>query len=183
MRITKARPTTLRKVTILCAAAGLIATGGVGTALAKGGGGGTAKPPKGIVSPWVVPTLATPAFSVPAAQLHGFDDTGLAHNATVDGSACPTADPADFGGAVTINGVVVTIPCNLIVQMPANTLSWADFVDGNGGSAPLGTDGLELRVVGNIVGTKHIAGLAFVSQQSANTGRGEITGIDYANGA
>jgi hypothetical protein len=183
MRITKVRPTTLRKVTILCAAAGLIATGGVGTALAKGGGGGTAKPPKGIVSPWVVPTLATPAFSVPAAQLHGFDDTGLARNATVDGAACPTADPADFGGAVTINGVVVTIPCNLIVQMPANTLSWVDFVHGNGGSAPLGTDGLELRVVGNIVGTKHIAGLAFVSQQSANTGRGEITGIDYANGA
>jgi hypothetical protein len=180
MRTTNVRPTTLRKITILCAAAGLIATGGVGTALAKGG---TAKPPKGIVSPWVVPTLATPAFSVPAAQLHGYDDTGLAHNATVDGSACPTADPANFGGTVTINGVVVTIPCNLIVQMPANTLSWADFVHGTGGSAPLGTEGLELRAVGNMVGAKHIAGLVFVSQQSANTGRGEITGIDYANGA
>lgn len=181
MRTTNVRPSTIRKATILCAAAGLIATGGVGTALAKGGG--TAKPPKGIVSPWVVPTLATPAFSVPAAQLHGFDDTGLARNVTVDGAACPAADPADFGGTVTINGVVITIPCNLIVQMPANTLSWADFVHGTGGSAPLGTDGLELRAVGNTVGTKHIAGLAFVSQQSANTGRGEITGIDYANGA
>jgi hypothetical protein len=67
--------------------------------------------------------------------------------------------------------------------MPANTLSWADFVHGTGGSAPLGTEGLELRAVGNMVGAKHIAGLVFVSQQSANTGRGEITGIDYANGA
>ena len=183
MRTTKVRPSTLRKATIICAAAGLIATGGVGTALAKGGGGGTAKPPKGIVSPWVVPTLPTPALSVPAANLHGYDDTGLAHNATVDGAACPTADPSDFGGSVTINGVVITIPCNLIVQMPANTLSWADFVHGTGGSAPLGTEGLELRAVGNMVGAKHIAGLVFVSQQSANTGRGEITGIDYASGA
>lgn len=44
MRTSNVRPGTIRKLTILCAAAGLIATGGVGTALAKGGGGGTAKP-------------------------------------------------------------------------------------------------------------------------------------------
>lgn len=179
-----------RNFTILVAAAGLIVTGGAGAAMAKGGvgggggGGGTAKPPKGAVSPWVVPTLPTPAsFGAPLAQLHGFDDTGLARGAAVDGAACPTADPGDFGGSVTINGVLITIPCNLVVQMPANTVSWADFVHGTGGTAPLSTDSLELRAVGNIVGSRHIAGLAFISQQSANTGRGEITGIDYANGA
>jgi hypothetical protein len=173
-------PRTLRKITILAAAAALIAAGGTGSALAKGG---TAKPPKGIVSPWVVPTLATPAS---AASARGFDDTGFASNATVntDNTSCPAVtDPEYYGGTVTINGILITIPCNLVVQMPANTLTWADFVHGTGGTAPLGVDGLELRAVGNIVGSRHIAGLAFVSQQSANTGRGEITGIDYANGA
>ena len=181
MRTLPSRSPKFRKVTILAAAAALVATGGAGAALAKGGG--TAKPPKGIVSPWVVPTLATPGS---AAQARGFDDTGFASKATVnpDNTSCPTVtDPAYYGGTVTINGILITIPCNLVVQMPANTLTWADFVHGTGGTAPLGVDGLELRAVGNIVGSRHIAGLAFVSQQSANSGRGEITGIDYANGA
>lgn len=48
--------------------------------------GGTAKPAKGAVSPWVIPTLGDPAFSVPPASLHGFDDTGLLRVATVSGS-------------------------------------------------------------------------------------------------
>ena len=73
------------------------------------------------------------------------------------------------------------IPCNLIVQMPANTLTWADFVNGGLGRR-LPVKGLELRVVGNMVGAKHIAGLAFAPQQSANVGTGVITGFDYATG-
>ena len=165
----------------LVVTAGLVATVGVGPADAKGG---TAKPPQGAVSPWVVPTLPTPAFSVPAADLHGFDDTGLAQNATVSNADCPSiTDPGAFGGTVTLNGVLITIPCNLVVQMPANTLSWAQFVAGTGGSAPLPTKDLELQAVGNIVGTRHIAGLAFISQQTLNGGRGMITGLDYANGS
>lgn len=156
-------------------------TAGVGPADAKGR---TAKPPKGAVSPWVVPTLPTPPFSVPAAQLRRFNDTGLAQNATVGNAGCPSiTDRAAQGGTVTLNGVLITIPCNLVVQMPANTLSWAQFVDGTGGSAPLSTKDLELQAVGNIVGTRHVAGLAFISQQSLNGGRGVITVLDYANGS
>ncbi|WP_427005218.1 hypothetical protein [Pseudarthrobacter sp. H2] len=173
-------PTSFRQVLVLLAAAGLVVTAGVGPADAKGG---TAKPPKGAVSPWVVPTLPTPAFSVPAAQLHGFNDTGLAQNATVSNADCPTAARAAQGGTVTLNGVLITIPCNLVVQMPANTLSWAQLFDGTGGSAPLSTTDLELQAVGNIVGTRHIAGLVFISQQSMNGGRGVITALDYANGS
>ena len=65
--------------------------------------------------------------------------------------------------------------------MPANTLSWAVFVHGTGGSAPLGTDGLELRAVGNWSPTHRGPGLRLPAV--ANTGRGVITGIDYATGA
>src|SRR3954452_24220513 len=40
----------------------------------------------------------------------------------------------------------------------------------------------EVRVVGNIVAGKHMAGLMFASQQAANTGSGTISKIDYATG-
>ena len=94
----KGRPR-IRPLIALLAAGSMLAVG-AGVAQA---GGGTAKPPKGAVSPWVIPT------------------------------------------------------CHLIVQMPANTLSWADFVNGSATGAVPNT-GLELRAVGNMVGTRHIAG-------------------------
>src|SRR6202012_2392573 len=40
----------------------------------------------------------------------------------------------------------------------------------------------EITINGNIVGTRHIAGLVFIAQQSLNAGVGFITGFDYANG-
>ena len=52
-----------------------------------------------------------------------------------------------------------------------------------GTASDVANNGLELRAVGNMVGTRHIAGLAYASQQSANSGTGVITGFDYANGA
>jgi hypothetical protein len=150
--------------------------------------GGTAKPPtKGVVAPNPVPTLPDPAFSVAPALIHGFDETGFIQDATVsaDNSACPdVADTSHWGGSVTINNVKITVPCNLIVQMPANTLTWADMVH-DGPSLAL-KDGaypsFEMRAVGNIVDGKHIAGLMFASQQSANSGSGIISRIDYDTG-
>ncbi|MEP6814463.1 MAG: hypothetical protein ABI873_02795, partial [Marmoricola sp.] len=62
-----------RPVTLVTVAA-LLALTGIGAASAQGG---TAKPPPGAVSPWVVPTLPDPVFSVAVATLHGFDDTGI----------------------------------------------------------------------------------------------------------
>jgi hypothetical protein len=171
-----------RPTVALLAAVSMVALGTV--AAQAQGGGGTAKPPKGIVSPWVIPTLGSPVWTGTVADLHGFDDTGLLRSATVSNRDCPTiTDPASFGGTVVLNGVQITIPCNLIVQMPANTLSWASFVKGSGTSGDVPDDGLELRAVGNMVGARHIAGLAFASQQSANTGTGVVAGFDYTNGS
>jgi hypothetical protein len=149
--------------------------------------GGTAKPPRGTVAPNPVPTLPDPVFSVAPALIHGFDETGFIQDATVsaDNAACPdVTDKTHLGGTITINNTTITVPCNLIVQMPANTMTWADMVHG-GPSLALKDSAypsFEMRVVGNIVDGKHIAGLMFASQQSANTGSGTISKIDYATG-
>lgn len=148
-------------------------------------GGGTAKPPaRNLVAPVFVPALANPfpagtlvvpgqtVFTVPpgainGAGVHGFDATGIIQNATVDGNGC--------SGSVTIDSKVITIPCGLIVQMPANTLKWADFVAG-------GVPALEITLVGNKVGGTYIAALGFISQELLHGLSGTITSIDYNTG-
>jgi hypothetical protein len=186
MRFTKAgarrwAPPTLAVLVTLAA----VATMGV-VAYARGGGG-TAKPPVGATSPFVTPTLADPLFSVAPADIHGFDETGFIQDATVsdDNSACPDVAQANrLGGTVTINDTTIVVPCNMVIQMPANTMTWADMV--HGGPSLALKDGpfpsFEVRVVGNIVAGRHIAGLMFASQQSANTGSGTIAKIDYDTG-
>jgi hypothetical protein len=131
--------------------------------------GGTAKPPPGAVAPFVTPTLPDPAvLGAPAAQIHGFEDTGLLQAITLapDNTMCPnTPNPTSgstnrLGGTLTINGGVITVPCNTVIQMPANTLTWADFVtSGPDPSLGSGYPSFEVRVVGNVVGTRRIAGL------------------------
>jgi hypothetical protein len=158
---------------------------GVGDAGAKGG---TAKPPPNSAAPFVEPTLGDPAFSVAPAKIHGFDTTGYIQGATVDrtmkdssGAAC-----ANPGGTVTVNSTTITVPCNLTIQMPANTFTWDQFLSGgpdltlNGGKP---SPAFEIRVVGNLVDTKRIAGLMFFSQESMNAGDGYITAINYADGS
>src|SRR3954452_4421594 len=146
--------------------------------------GGTAKPPPGAISPFITPTLPDPVFTTSPADIHGFDETGFIQDATVsaDNSACPgVSNPHNVGGTVTINDTKIVVPCNMIVQMPANTMTWADMV--NGGPSLALTDSpfpsFEVRVVGNIVAGTHMAGLMFASQQWANTGSGAISKIDY----
>jgi len=159
--------------------------------------GGTAKPPaKGAIAPFVTATLPDPSpaqLGAPAAQIHGFTDTGFIQSATVDptNANCPnTTDSNRFGGTLTLNNGPIVIPCNMTIQLPANTMTWADFV--NGPAAPAKTLGslalggaspsFEVQAVGNIVGPRHIAGLLYASQQSVNASTGVITGINYATG-
>jgi hypothetical protein len=182
-----------RKGPRMLAAWTLIALAGSGVLATQASAkGGTAKPPQGAVSPIVTPTLADPAWSVDPSQLRGFDVTGYIQASTVGNDACPNeTDTHRYGGTVTLNGTTITVPCNLVVQMPANTLTWSDFV-GKNTLAPLDLTtgvgnifpsvGFELHAIGNTVGSKDIAGLVYVSQQSTNGGSGVIKTIDYANG-
>jgi hypothetical protein len=148
--------------------------------------GGTAKPPQGAVAPFVTATLPDPVTSVLPGLIHGFDDTGFIQSATVDATNanCPkTTDPNRFGGTLTLNHGPIVIPCNLVIQLPANTMTWADFVN-NGPDLSLGKGypSFEMHAVGNIVGARRIAGLLYASQQSLNGSTGVITAIDYSTG-
>jgi hypothetical protein len=124
---------------------------------------------------FTVPTLPTPAFTpAQAASLHGFDMTGFLQNATA--SSC--------GGTATINGITITIPCNMIIQMPANTFTWNEMIAAGPSMTMAGGTYIpyELNVVGNIVNGQYIAGLMYISQQSLNGATGVIQAIDYATG-
>ncbi len=103
-------------------------------------------------------------------------------------------DPKRFGGTVTLNNVTMTVPCNTVIQMPANTLRWRAFVEGIANSAfptlpvELRSPGVyasyEVHVIGNIVDAAQtrVAGLIFVSQSSVNSASGVIKRIDYGTG-
>jgi Fibronectin type III domain len=150
--------------------------------------GGTVKPPPGAIAPFVTATLPDPAITVDPALIHGFDDTGFIQAATVDttNANCPNTpadQPSRFGGTLTLNDGPIVIPCNMVIQAPANTFTWADFINGRP-SLALGTGypSFEMHAIGNIVGDQRIAGLLYASQQSLNTSTGVITGIDYATG-
>ena len=150
-------------------------------------------------------TPPTPA-TMPASQggVAPFDMTGFIQFASVD-SACTRNDnvsqtnpPMPAGcksaaGWIQINGHVIRVPQNTILQMPANTLTWEEVFEynslGSGTESGLAlSDGsrlpgtFEAHVQGNIVNGTYIAGLIFISQQSLNSSQGFIESLDYANG-
>ena len=193
--------TAMLAATVLALAA-VTASFGSGGASAKGG---TAKPPAGNpapLTPPIWPAVPAPTFTANTAGLHGFDVTGFIQSASVDPTLCPGAPASNVGGTIVLNGVTITVPCNSVIQMPANTLSWPDAIDiathnalaldgtGSGTAAAPNTPypSFEAHVVGNIVAdaagaSKYIAGLVFLSQQSVNSGQGVVTAVNFADGS
>jgi hypothetical protein len=103
--------------------------------------GGTAKPPtvSGIPTNPFFPTAgpllrSLNVLSFPAAGStgsSGFFVSGQAQAvALTPGAVCagPGGAGQTTGGTVTINGMVITIPANTIVQFPANSLTFADTI-------------------------------------------------------
>jgi hypothetical protein len=180
--------------------------------------GGTAKPPAPKAPPGACPIAGTAAIGAcilppagpvlpnfPAAggalsgnASNGFSVTGIVQSAT--GPACRAGGAGPGGGTVTVNGIVITIPSDTIVQYPANTLTWGDALCGiaplatdlTGGTGPVIYPGVEISVDGNIaaapgaaagIGSPHIGSIVRISQQSLNSGHGYISFIDYADGS
>jgi hypothetical protein len=132
-----------------------------------------------------------------------FDIQGFIQEATLD-------NPFDMlsGGTLKVNGHVVVVPRNLVVIMPAASLTWQELftmAPPPYGPSPTTTTlqtGMaladvptplttyEAHVTGNrvITGTgattsdQYIAGLITISQHALNTGQGFINFIDYAKG-
>ncbi|MBV1694908.1 MAG: hypothetical protein KGP27_10655 [Hyphomicrobiales bacterium] len=176
-----------------------------GTAVPPRPGGGSIPP---ITSP--IPALPGPTFTrnpdtgiADPLSVKGFSIVGFIQSATVSNSECPTLDASQWGGSAVVNDLTITIPCNLIVQMPAATFTWSDLFNKDQirttralpaslalseqaaiSPAPgeFGFASVEMRIVGNIVNGRHIAALVFMSQQSLNTSTGTITGFDYDKG-
>ena len=68
-----------------------------------------------------------------------FDILGFIQAATLDtGTLCPTVAAPLRGGTVTVNGTKIIVPCNTILQMPANTIVWSQLFDATF-TAPIGT--------------------------------------------
>ncbi len=159
--------------------------------------------------------LFAPAPLVAAAVVPAqFDITGFIQEATLDsgGAICKASDPRLAGGTLRVNNVLVVIPCNTILQMPAATLTWQELfalaprdmglaLDARGIPVQIGLalkdtvtlplasvysngrlPSYEVHVQGNVVQGRYIAGLVFISQQNLNIGQGTITRIDYHNG-
>jgi hypothetical protein len=98
----------------------------------------------------LAPLLAA-LFGAPAANAQSaasptpqFDVLGFIQAATLDaGTMCPTLDPLLWGGTVTVNGITMIVPCNTILQMPANTITWEQLFDRSvSAPIPAGSPGL-----------------------------------------
>jgi len=124
------------------------------------------------------------------AQVTPFDLVGHIQKFTLD---TPT-DP--FSAAkLTVNGIQVTIPRNLVIQFPAAYFTAQQvFENAQGISKKNKESGLaledqkpplaafEVAIAGNIVGGEYRAGLVSISQQSLNNSAGFIHGITPATG-
>lgn len=131
----------------------------------------------------VVSVLAFAPTMAKADMAHQFTLIGHIEKFSVD-------DAGDrlSSGKMTVHGVEVILPKNLIIQMPARYLTSKDIFDLNT-AAPGASSGLaladtpapaaayEATVVGNVVGDKYIAGLVWISQHSLATGAGFIKQI------
>jgi hypothetical protein len=121
------------RMRVLLTTASCVAIGSI-AALAAGGGG-TAKPPAGNGNnnnnPVTVPAIAinppvAPQMGSSPTPAIGFSITGLVQAVTLTGNAsCATAAATpNIGGTVTVNGIVINVPRETIIQFPASTQTW-----------------------------------------------------------
>lgn len=69
------------------------------------------------------------------------------------------------GGTVTVNGIKIIVPCNSVVQLPANTMPWADLFD-PASSTPVGPN-VALSVAANPLVSGEKTGLALADRPGA----------------
>lgn len=130
-----------------------------------------------------------------------FDVTGVLQQATFGNcpGSCGGSD-ALAGGTLTVNGQVIIVPRNSIVQFPASWRTWKQvfddapepyrswrqsglaLADGDGTAATRPITGFEVHVLGNRINGVNVAGLVSISQHSLMQGQGFITFIDYVTG-
>ncbi|MFO0700531.1 MAG: hypothetical protein U0236_15015 [Nitrospira sp.] len=139
-----------------------------------------------------VTALGVVGVTVPvkAQTITPFQLVGHIQNFTLGNPADPLT-----AAKLTVNGIQVTIPKNLVIQLPAAYFTAQQlFENAQGVSKKYNESGLaltdkfpplaafEATVDGNVVGSEYRAGLVSISQQSLNTSVGYIHGIDLNTG-
>ncbi|MEN0075355.1 MAG: hypothetical protein AAGC69_13280 [Paracraurococcus sp.] len=154
-----------RRRTVRRRLAGLALLGWLGT----GGGPAQAQPP-------LVPT--TSFTLVGHIERFALDDAG---------------DPLS-AAVMTVRGVPVVLPRNLLITMPGRYMTARDLFRGPPDGAVLAESRLaladaapppvpfEAELVGNVTGGRHVAGVARISQGALHIGEGYIQAIDPATG-
>lgn len=108
------------------------------------------------------------------------------------GASCPAPN---VGAKMTVNGIIVTIPCHSVILLPAayktpqQLFDEAKGISKNGGQSGLALSdtpaplvAFEVSIDGNIVDGEYRAGQVHISQQSLNTGAGFIKDINLVTG-
>lgn len=146
------------------------------------------------VTLWMIGVLVVVGMLPPRAAFSQtvtpFQVVGHIQRLTLDSPADPLS-----GAKLTVNGVEVVLPKNLVIQLPAAYFTAQQLFDkAQGVSKKYGESGLalsdkfpplaafEVAVSGNIVNGVYLAGLVAISQQSLNIGAGFIHHIDTATG-
>ncbi|KAF7335652.1 hypothetical protein MVEN_02220200 [Mycena venus] len=102
---------------------------------------------------------------------------------TISAMTCNETDGPLAGGSITVDGMVITVPKNLLVTLPSISVAWPELFDGETPSLPLlGSVSWEATVFGNIVQGQPIAGIIYIVQESTQLLQGFITQIDYTTG-
>ncbi|KAI5837649.1 hypothetical protein DFP73DRAFT_487084 [Morchella snyderi] len=88
------------------------------------------------------------------------------------------------GGTLSVNGMNIVVPRNLLVTLPSITVSWRELFTSTGAlNLPrFGITEWEVTVSANRKDGVYIAGLVYISQKFGHTVNGFITAIDYASG-
>ena len=108
--------------------------------------------------------------------------------------ALDSPDDPRSGASMTVRGIPVTLPSNLLITLPGLYLTAQDVFRGPRGGPVRASSGLaladsppprvafEAELQGNIVGGRYIAGVARISQGAEYLGNGYIQAIDTATG-
>ncbi|KAH0613056.1 uncharacterized protein H6S33_009436 [Morchella sextelata] len=88
------------------------------------------------------------------------------------------------GGTLSVNGMNIIIPRNLLVTLPSITVSWSELFTSAGAlDLPrFGVTEWEVSVNANRKNGVYIAGMVYISQKFGHAVTGFITAIDYASG-
>ncbi|KAJ7701559.1 hypothetical protein B0H17DRAFT_189781 [Mycena rosella] len=138
-------------------------------------------------SPWALVHRALPTLIISAATGYGqaltYDPSPFNFIGTIDDLTLNSAGGVLAGGTITVDGILITIPQNLLVTLPSISVAWPELFEGGVPTLPLlGEVSWEATIFGNVVHGERLAGLVYIVQESTQLLQGFITSINMTNG-